>query len=130
KLARVAVVTLRERAPLPPPGLAGALTGRSSPANFAPMNITPPLDQLIRTVAGPPTGSQYVTAWAVDSGETEVAQATILTALAAVPPRAPSAGELFLWFAVPGAGQWDDLLPHLPLAERERSARFQYAEDR
>ena len=94
------------------------------------MNITPPLDQLIRTVAGPPTGSQYVAAWAVDSGETEVAQATILTGLAAVPPRAPSAGELFLWFGEPGAGQWDDLLPHLPLAERERAARFHYAEDR
>src|SRR5262249_10475787 len=42
----------------------------------------------------------------------------------------PEGTDLFLWFGVPGPGQWHDFLPHLVAAERERAARFRHADDR
>jgi 4'-phosphopantetheinyl transferase len=95
------------------------------------MNVTcrQPIDELIRTVPGPPAGSEHVAAWAVDCGQADLAQVSILSGLASLPQRPPCARGLFLWFGAPGAERSDQLLPHLAPDERERAARFRLAED-
>jgi 4'-phosphopantetheinyl transferase len=111
------------------------LIGLNPEANgvvFGEMNMSsqPQLDALIRTVAGPPERSAHVAAWALDCGEAGVVRVSTLVRLAALPPRPPKARELFLWFGAPSAAEWDDFLPCLDRAERERAAKFHQAADR
>jgi 4'-phosphopantetheinyl transferase len=89
-----------------------------------------PIDELIRTVPGPAAGSEHVAAWAVDCGQADLARVSILCGLASLPQRPPDTRRLFLWFGAPGAERSDQLLPHLAPDERERAARFRFAEDR
>lgn len=89
-----------------------------------------PIDELVRTLPGPPAGSEHVAAWALDCGKAGAAQPSILTALAALPSRPPEAHEVFVWFGAPGEGRWEELLPYVACGERERAARFHHAEDR
>lgn len=83
---------------------------------------------LVRTLARPP--SEFAWAWALERPAGEPLEVRILSAVPAdrkVPPRA---GELLLWFAVPGPGGRPDLLDCLSEDERRRARGFRFEADR
>jgi 4'-phosphopantetheinyl transferase len=94
-----------------------------------PVTTRPP-DALIRTVVDPVVEGLHATAWALDFGSAGMPQVTVLPNLSALPPRPPSADELFLWFGAPTSEGWEDLSLYLLEMEHEQIARLRQPADR
>jgi 4'-phosphopantetheinyl transferase len=93
-----------------------------------PVNTQPP-DALIHTIVDPMAAYAHA-AWALDFGSDSAPQVSVLADQSALPPRPPSAKELFLWFGVPRLDNSEELLPYLHEAEREQVAWLNQPADR
>jgi 4'-phosphopantetheinyl transferase len=91
---------------------------------------TQPTHALIRTIADPAAEGAHAAAWALDFGTDGAPRVSVLADQSALPPRLPSADELFLWFGVPMSDSYEEMLPYLHEEEREQVARLLRPADR
>jgi 4'-phosphopantetheinyl transferase len=90
---------------------------------------TRPPDALIHTIADPGAEGTHAAAWALDFGADGAPRVSVLANLSALPPRPPSADELFLWLGAPMSDGLEELLRYLHEAEREQVARLRQPAD-
>jgi 4'-phosphopantetheinyl transferase len=86
------------------------------------------IDTLVRTLARPP--AEFAWAWALERPALEPLEVRVVAALAEESMTAPRAGELVLWFGIPGRDGWSGLQDYLSEDEAVRVRRFRFDADR